>query len=141
MDPKTSSQLDPKLQEAYDRVMGVATNGKPISSPVTPSIPTPTPTSIPPAQVIPSPATTLASNGPVSPTPIQPTQTTQTTQNSTMPTEDIKSDTKSHAFVAKGNSGMKVSPVILAVGGVAFLLIYTVIWIKVFNLSVPFINQ
>lgn len=45
-----------------------------------------------------------------------------------------------HGFVApKKKAG--ISPVILIVGGVVFVIVYTLIWVKVFNIPLPFLGQ
>lgn len=171
MDPK---QLDPKLQEAYNRVMGVNLTAPTNSStptdtpsvpanpvaqqdPTTPAMPptpqdqTAIPNPAPAAPVMPSPVVTPdPTAAPVVPmadptTPAEPAPSEEKpaeapTVETAMPSMESTVSTKPHAFVAKGN-GMKVSPVIIAVGGIAFLLIYSLVWIKVFNLSIPFINQ
>lgn len=165
MDPKKAAQLDPKLQEAYDRVMGVATNpAQPAASPA-PVAPAASPSPIMPTQsqspAMPvSPVDPMISGATPSVTPTispQPDTASQpmpvipadpTTPNASpavtapaMPAQDPLpgSPAKPHAFVAK--KGMKVSPVILAVGGIAFLVVYTLIWVKVFNLQLPFLPQ
>lgn len=115
MDQKVSHQLDPKLQEAYDRVMGVQ---------------------------VPAPTESKTSVAPANPVPVQPASAASSTVSivqQPVASVDNASVTKNHTFVAK--KGMKISPLFLVIGGVAFLLLYTIIWIKVFNLSVPFINQ
>lgn len=176
MDPKASAQLDPKLQEAYNKIMGVSLNDN--NAPITPATnPTPNTTPDPTAPITTSADPTITP----SPTPLQPVSppdvatlpsenslpvipdNTSPTQQSpqsiveasqpTPPTEEVNVTTeptmatventasiKSHAFVAKGGS-MKISPAILIVGGIVFLILYTIIWIKVFNIPVPYINQ
>lgn len=139
MDPKASAQLDPKLQEAYDRVMSMQIE--------TPANPQPAQTAPLAQQMPPSPVSQNTTMN----TPNQPIQNPMP-QVMPAPDEMVKTpspliDTvennvsvKPQSFVAKG-SGLQVSPVILVVGAVAFLIVYTVIWIKVFNLPVPYINQ
>lgn len=91
MNPKNLSHLDPKLKEAYERVMG---------------------TSVPaPAQALPSPA-------PVVSTPVQETPQNQVVAN-------------------KKREGL--SPILVGVAVILFFAAYTIIWIKVFNLKVPFL--
>lgn len=174
MDPKASSQLDPKLQEAYNRVMGTNLNAPtdpstnsstpattdPIITPAMPAAPQDTTTMPNPAPAAPVMSSTITPSPTTAPAAPVTDQTTPTDPAPTLPTEDKPAEpetppltgeptmssmestvsTKSHAFVAKGNS-MKVSPVIIVIGGIAFLLIYSLVWIKVFNLSIPFINQ
>lgn len=169
MDPQKASQLDPKLQEAYDRVMGVATN---LAQPTTNTTPTDPATTI--AQATPGASTSPTDSPQVqvdtttTPIPLQPDpanmpqmpnidplpaqnptdpltttpEPTTSTSSPAMTTVENTATVKTHAFVAKGEGkGVKISPVIWVIGGVAFLLVYTVVWIKVFNLPVPFINQ
>lgn len=154
MDPKSSTQLDPKLQEAYNRVMGVTVN--------TPGTPAATiPTSAPASAIPTDPAVNA---NPVPSTPNLEVTTPSAPQVSDnmppMPAQEDKKEEKeemvqtpgqptvsmqstvaapSQSFVAK--KGMKISPVILIVGGITFLLIYALIWIKIFNLPLPFLGQ
>lgn len=45
-----------------------------------------------------------------------------------------------HGFVApKKKSG--ISPLLLILGGVVFVIVYTLVWIKVFNISLPFLGK
>jgi hypothetical protein len=165
MDPKSSAQLDPKLQEAYNRVMGTPTGPATPTDPAAPAAnPTPAPTDqigpimpnvtpdptalTTPPTVDPTVSSTPTGPEPTPITPADPTLPTPTItpepvqpviETPTQPTMTTVENTASHAFVAK--KGMKISPVILIVGGIVFLLVYTLVWVKVFNLSVPFINQ
>lgn len=178
MDPKKASQLDPTLQAAYDRVMGVATstpsdltqtpvtlvaptaNPTPATSfdPSTPATPMPdptntssnsgssmpqmpieTPTDIPPVAPVESPQPSISTPPP---TEIPTTPVVEQTVQTPMATVESTVTMKPHAFVAK-NEGKKakISPVIWVIGAIAFLLVYTIVCIKIFNLSVPYINQ
>lgn len=206
MDPKQSSQLDPALQQAYDRVMGTnvsapadsATPGTPTPvdpTATTPPAPSDTPTTTPsPADPssTPVPDPNISAQTPTDTTPLVtpttdvPSSPVPTTDNpvtpapdmptipadpsSTPPVSDVPpvpapeevptivnqevvetpaptpnvsmentASVKPQAFV--GKKGMKISPVILAVGGVAFLVVYTLVWVKVFNLQLPFLPQ
>lgn len=97
MNPKNLSHLDPKLKEAYERVMG---------------------TSVPaPAQAS---STPLASP---SPTPAVSTPVQEAPQN--------------QVVANKKKEGL--SPILVGVAVILFFAAYTVIWIKVFNLKVPFL--
>ncbi|MDE2590645.1 MAG: hypothetical protein KGL95_13385 [Patescibacteria group bacterium] len=169
MDPKQQlNQLDPKLKEAYERVMGTPVSNSP-TQPATqtpPSVPpqTPAPNAAPPPpppptqnQSVPSPTQTPAPP-PIQPTPISPvgnphmqpgaslnpfgTQAPQPGSNAT-PTQPghaatpAKPGTASHGFVAN-KRGLHFSPLLLIVGGIFFLLVYTVFWLKFFNIPLPF---
>ena len=166
MDPKSSTQLDPKLQEAYNRVMGTPT-GNDVTQPTTATNSTLTPSSLPTDQagpvmpnvtpisdatvtnpvptanpVIPDPINTPAAIDPmanVTPPVIETPPVTIETSQPTMSTVENTASVKSQAFSAK--KGMKVSPVILIVGAIVFLIVYTLIWVKVFGLQIPFLPQ
>lgn len=159
MDPKQSAQLDPKLQEIYDRVMGTSVPQQPPLPAVQPTIQSqsvvPEPITVQPkaatitAATTPMPTQTAAPVLAPDPLPATPPQTpinlpqmSASALDSINPAPAVPAKKKFTAFMGKKNMKMdfKVSPAILIVGAVAFLLIYTVIWVKVFNLSVPIIN-
>jgi len=138
MDPKVPQPLDPKLQEAYDRVMGVAVDPAP-------SI---TGTPDPIIQEQPIPSASASTTQPLSETmqapglPIIPSlplteEVTKTPQPLMVPGAPSG---KTHAFVAK-SGGRKMSPIIWVAGGVVFLIIYTIVCFKLFNVPIPFISQ
>jgi len=132
MDPQKLSSLDPKLREAYQRVMGT-TIPEPQAAPLSQAsapIPQPefvpaSPTTIPTQQAsnfvqmnseIPAAAPTaaLAPNftvPPVSQVPIMP----------------IK------------KKGSSIMPVLFVIVGLVFIVIYTLFWTKIFNLKLPFL--
>lgn len=119
MDPKTLPTLDPKLKEAYERVMG---------SSVTPP---------PPAPVQPQPV-------PAAPQPPPPAPAKSDVE--------LAGGSSVHhtttSFVAGNVAGNveaagkpKISPLILVFAGVIFLLVYTLFWMRFFNLPLPFLSQ
>lgn len=126
MDSKNLGQLDPKLKAAYDRVMStsVNTNTAPAapaaahtpSTATPPPVPTPPPAPPPPAHHTPLHATNLMES------------TTPSTGSTAIPkvTEPKK---------AKGG----ISPVILIVGGIVFFAVYTLLWVTVFKIPIPFL--
>ncbi|MBI2337859.1 hypothetical protein HYU95_01635 [Candidatus Daviesbacteria bacterium] len=161
MDPKNQlSGLDPKLKEAYERVMGTIppaspkpSGGEPASPPPQQpptQEPTPPPAAIPqspepaalpqqPESPPPPPAaeTSAVSNEP-SPSPIQPP--VQPAEPPAQP--DIKQPIHiATGFVAnapkkeKVGGGLKISRPIFMALGVTFLVLYVFFWIRVFNLS------
>lgn len=93
MDPKSNSgqPLDPKLQETYDRVMGVSLSGgatpSDTTTPTTPTPTTPTPT---PTQPDPTtPASPSDTTTPTTPSPIStPEPTMPSTDTPTMPSNE-----------------------------------------------------
>lgn len=167
MDPKQQlNQLDPKLQEAYNRVMGTASNaGTPASnaaSPTPPAAPAqnnpqpqppsfqpvaPTPPPTQPVTPIPQPQTIPTPPAPIQPTPSTPPPQTPDTVAATISIggQGLTATGGPSGFVASAQAapGKKhgVSPVILLFGALVFFLVYTLVWVKVFNLSVPFITQ
>lgn len=107
---KDMSKLDPKLKEAYDRVMGTS---------ITPPQPPKPEHQEVQHEELPQHQPTMAT---VNPAP----------QNSSSPTSIHK------AMGVKKKSGF--SPLILALLGLLFFVAYSIIWVKVFNFKVPFLN-
>lgn len=120
MDPKLAQNLDPKLKETYDRIMGTQINPQP-GTPV-PAVPQPvqTPTPTPQFQTQPqTPTQTAEQQVPVSPQPGM---------------VNINATVAQAKPVASAASKKKMSPVIFIAAGIGFFLIYTVIWLKVFKI-------
>lgn len=105
MNPNLAQSLDPKLKEAYDRVMGTQINTKPQAA----------------AAAVPQ-----ANPQPVNQAPAPEKQDTKVEMVSV---NTSNSDLKTAPLAKKS----KLSPVFLIAGGVAFFLVYTVIWLKVFK--------
>lgn len=125
MNPTTQGQLDPKLKETYDRVMGsqFTVPAAPPKSPVMPSAsipPSPVQTQTP-AQTVQAP---LPSSGQAIPAsaPAQVFVASPATPNGSKTT------------VVKNPSGKKISPVIFIILGIAFFAVYAVVWLKVFRI-------
>ncbi len=118
--PKTPQDLDPKLKEAYDRVMGgnfsqpmptVPTNPPPKIEPVPAATAYPTPPSIPltnPIPVVNNLAPLSAMSPSSAPIAAQPAASTK--------------------------KKSKISPVLFLFVGLAFFAVYAVVWAKVFKL-------
>lgn len=125
MDNKTPQQLDPKLKEAYDRVMGTV---------VTPPLKTPQPATPP----LPEHQQSVSSVSPVSPTPAaQPEpEHEQTTPTPTTTVEAQPIIQKGVPLKKKG----KVSPLIIFLGIIVFIAVYAIVWVKYFGLKVPYLN-
>lgn len=112
MNPKTPQDLDPKLKEAYERVMG-GNQGQPLSPATPPG--TPVPPQAPPPSV---PLTNPFAN------PQPPTTTNvQSPSSSPMGTNGKPMKKK-----------LKMSPIIFLVVGLAFFVVYAVVWAKIFKL-------
>lgn len=117
MDPKAAQTLDPKLKEAYDRVMGATVPKTP--PPQMPSVDLPTPPKEP-EMPLSQPAVTVNVSTPPAPAHITPHP--------------------SSGFVATHEE--KKSPVsgtLLVIAGVVFLLVYTLFWLKWFGIALPFL--
>lgn len=146
MDPKQPAQLDPKLKEAYDRVMGTAT--PPVASPTTPQPPVPVATPNPAVTLPPTQSTSAApTTQPAAPTPAEPPLTvapvvmphsTETVRIGGATPIEVQHTTT--GVVVKGTK-KGISPVIIALGAIVFLVVYSLFWIKFLNVPVPFINQ
>ncbi len=129
MEPKKITDLDPKLKEAYERVMGTSFAQPPQQSqPIAP-------------QPQPSPAIPMQQTQ-----PIQPMQSPQIQQQqpAAIPMTGAQKQTPAtNTFVGKKlpiHIGKpKISPVIFLVGGVVFFIVYTIFWLKFFKVSVPFL--
>lgn len=120
-DKQQLSNLDPKLKEAYDRVMGTTFTPPAASAPqqATPATPTPEPF-IPPTTV-------------QSPLMQQTPQPVMQTVNVSVP------DNTPKGFVAgqrEENAGGGISPIIIVLAGIVFFAVYIVFWIKVFNIPI-----
>lgn len=110
---KQISGLDPKLKEIYERVMN---------------------TSISSAQL------TQAATPPVQPTP-QPVVAQQPVAHSQAvpqaPESAFISSLSNVATDTQASHG--ISPILIALFAIAFLAVYTLIWVKLFHLQVPFL--
>ncbi len=118
MNPKTPQDLDPKLKEAYDRVMGAnVDNG---------SAPAQGPQVVPPPQ----PMTPPTASVPPSQTPFNQTVEAPPPINVSAPTYTVPNLQPAQPVKKKS----KVSPVIFLVVGLAFFAVYAVVWAKIFGL-------
>lgn len=122
---KTTTQLDPKLKEAYDRVMGTVITPSP-KSPNQSQQSTSLPEHSEPVQSAPPPL------------PIQPTL-----EHPAAATPVMATVTAQAPIVQKGVAVKKkkrVSPLIIGLLVIVFLAVYAVVWVKYFGLKVPFLN-
>lgn len=138
MDPQKLASLDPKLREAYQRVMGT-----PIPPP-TPTPPAPEPQSIPTPTATPEPQFSIPSQAEL-PEPSQPQPPVQPTNfdqmDSQVPATPSQNFIRPPAqvqtmSVKKKNSMM---PILFAIAGLFFIAIYTLFWLKIFNFKFPFL--
>jgi hypothetical protein len=134
MDPQKLSQLDPKLQEAYLRVMGTQ-----IPTPqANPSVQTPVAAPQFQVQQEPIPAPTPVSQ------PIQGMNSEIPVPQTSMPDSLRMTPPVAPApafrpqpVAFEKKSGM--IPVFFVIVGVVFIVIYALFWTKVFNLKLPFL--
>lgn len=142
MDPKAANanfpnHLDPKLKEAYERVMGTATTKQEPN----PAQPMPA-TQAPPASVPTQPPASPAATPP--PTPIASYQVPSlqpanspfaATTLSTSKTTPVKPSAKPTVSEKKSSPIMTI---LLVLGGIIFFLAYTIVCVKLLNVTLPF---
>jgi hypothetical protein len=134
MDPQKLSQIDPKLREAYLRVMGTEVSAPQANPPVQ------TPVSVPQfqAQQEPIPAPTPVSQ------PIQEMNSEIPVPKTSMPdglrmTPPIGPAPAFRPQPAAFEKKSGMMPVLFAVVGIVFIVIYALFWTRVFNLKLPFL--
>ena len=148
MDPQKLSQLDSKLREAYQRVMGT-----PILQSQTPPMPTPPmpdPTPAPPPQ--PEPQPPPPTGGEPTPNieepPAAPQPATPPIPEPAMPIPppaqadnfvQMNSEVASAQSTAIKKKNGVMMPVLFGVMGLTFIVIYTFFWTKIFNFKLPFL--
>ncbi|MFH1833333.1 MAG: hypothetical protein ABH816_04210 [Candidatus Levyibacteriota bacterium] len=147
MDPKTA-QLDPKLKEAYERVMGTAVPKT--QTPQAPQTPQPlTPVkeaSIPTANtkgviIPPVQNPSVAPVAPNTPTPGIITNSGITTPSVKTPVSpSINKGTSFSATAGKGGSG-GFPRILIFLFLLIFFVGYGIFWIKFFKLSVPYLSD
>lgn len=131
MDPKLSG-LDPKLREAYERVM----NGpSPVPSGI--NVPPANPAAPPPVtQPIVTPA---PEPEPVpAPTPVSPPPPTPVPAASNF-AFNANYQTNQGTTTTVKKAGGKMSSVLIILGLVVLLVAYTFVWVYLFKLKIPFL--
>jgi hypothetical protein len=120
MNPKTINDLDPKLKETYERVMGTSFG---------PQAPTSTSQ---PAQA------TIAVEQPVVPQPQKSAPEMVPSPQSTKPAASVPEMTipSTSVFIQNATKTQKKSSkrLLFIVGGVIFFIAYIVVWAKIFGL-------
>jgi hypothetical protein len=136
MNPKTVNDLDPKLKETYERVMG--TSFTPAAAPAAQSRPVQT-------TVVEQPVVEPAAQVPVQPLPPLPQQLAsnpmqemvQSPQMTKMPPFQVTAVPPASVMIQNATTTKKKSflkPALLIIGGIIFFIAYGVIWAKVFGL-------
>lgn len=115
MNPNLAQNLDPKLKETYDRVMGTQLNPQPAQK----TQPAPKPAQ--PVQEVHLPQT---------PPPTAPEPTLQKEPEVEMVNINGTVSVAKPAAVSKKKSSL----VVFIAAGIGFLLLYTIIWFKVFKI-------
>ncbi len=149
MDPKTLPNLDPKLKEVYERVMGSSVTQTPPVPVVPPAQTQPPVNSAPPSQPTPPPQPNLQSPPPSTQKPLNNTdQELHATQvfnphlNSGRPKLEASpapasvSAVKTTGVETKGKS--KIGAPVLALMGIVFLILYAIFWVSFFKVRLPF---
>jgi hypothetical protein len=156
MDTQKMSQLDPKLRDAYERVMGIAIP-KPQTTPSQIKTPSPASGSTAPVSATiqsPQPQSQPESNAASSTsepqsTPLAPQSQSIPEQqasnfvrmNSEAPTSTSNSATLSpqiQTISLKKKNGI-LTPILFGIVALVFLVIYTLFWTKIFNFKLPFL--
>lgn len=149
MDPKTMPNLDPKLRETYERVMG--TTLKPSSVDKTrdnqkPTAPQTSPTASLSAGGTPGAvhkpesvsAAAIAQMGGTAHEATPPVKPVENTSHSTTTVRlDATNEEATHPAKDVKKKG-KISPVFFIIGGVVFFVVYGLFWAKVLHLPLPF---
>ncbi len=135
MDPKAVSNLDPKLKETYDRVMGTATPGSPAGS------------AAPPAPAVAPVNADITQAQAAAPT-VAPTETPQATGQPAYNADNLRFQAAIQApagSVPVGGAVAKIPGqtssllrILYIIAAIVFFVVYTFVWIKVFNLPLPF---
>ncbi len=139
MDSKNQlSQLDPKIKEAYDRVMNTTVHHNPTAPDNTNATvpnehnPTTPPSTPPIAKLSPTPVQPAAAS--LTPTP-QPVVTNNSLRREP---EKIHIGGVPHGGTMQKKKSA-VSPIVYIICGLIFLVIYIIFWLKFFNVPVPFL--
>jgi hypothetical protein len=152
MDPQKLSQLDPKLRDVYQRIMGTQVS-KPQPAPIPQqSEPVQEQTFMPPiSQIQPQPQPFPAQQPqpvvPAQPSPVfaqmnpqipTPTPTMAASSNFAAPIVSATPQAQGMVIEKKGGSSIKF--ILFGILALIFLVIYTLFWTKIFNLKLPFLS-
>ncbi len=149
MDPASLSNLDPKLRETYERVMGA--NGSAAAAPTPPTPPTDSTTATPAVDPASATAATApkeedAPQAPVSLDDINKREAAPV-QESSPASDQPQTVTINQPLPAQAESNIITPPphghggllkVFYVLGGAVFFAIYVLFWMKILNVSLPF---
>jgi hypothetical protein len=136
MNPKDINNLDPKLKETYDRVMGTSLGANPTAAPATMEVQPIAPPQEKAQTVVPQPAeqNPLGSAQPETSTPDTNVSQVFRADSSSKPSETANVSSPSFKKEApKKMSGNKLLPIIVVVA-IVFFAIYAVVWAKLLGL-------
>ncbi len=131
MNPKSINDLDPKLKETYERVMGTsfsprsAPPQRPLQTTVVQQTETISPQPLTPAQTIPQQP--VASGPEMVASPQGPKMGDPFTEVEAPPATILIKATKTQ-------KKLPLMPIFVFVGGVIFFIVYALVWAKVFGL-------
>ena len=156
MDPNSLTNLDPKLRETYERVMGTSTPA--------PTTPLPQAADATPAATtdIASKPATDALSTPVAPDPTNPLSPAEPMTSATPPSDGLSQpvvaesplsqeqpqnvtinqplpDPTAGVIINKPHGHMGLIRVFYILGAIVFFIIYMFFWIKIFNIKIPFL--
>lgn len=122
MNPKNYTNLDPKLREAYDRVMNAVIS--PVSEP---------------AQ-----STTVVSNqtftpGPQTPKPPSTPPPAPLVNPVVQKQAQMTAGTITGVSISQHKSG--ILPIVIILGGIIFFAVYAFFWLKFFQIQLPFLSN
>jgi hypothetical protein len=136
MNPKSLNDLDPKLKETYERVMGTSLPGNPVATPA-PTMQT-QPATTQPIASEPEPQSSPQPEIPM-PSPVEDSTVSQVfradnkdDKNDSTETATVSSPSSENKKAAK-TSGKKLLPIVI-VGVVIFFAAYAILWAKVLGL-------
>ena len=139
MDPKALNNLDPKLKETYDRVMGTTT------PPASTAPQTPTAPATPPAAATPSPVNINIQQAAPEAT-AQPTDAASPVPSYTTDNLKFQAAIQTPMVGAAPMAGLAPQPqgpssllkILYIIGAIVFFVVYAYFWAKIFNLPLPF---
>lgn len=144
MNPKSVNDLDPKLKEAYERIMGTAVNPtgqNPLGSTSTTEKPAEQPVNEPQTPNIPLMQTQPVVNQNTRPLPTQNTQIETQSQHQThnpfmqTPEPPVSALTQNGTLQATPQKKkINLLPIFLIIGGLIFFVVYIFVWARVFGL-------
>lgn len=139
MNPKNLNDLDPKLREAYEKVMGTNFNPAGPSAEASNQTPSAQPQSQPLMQTQPAdePTPAIQTIPTQPPAPANPTPSPLPSQNPFVQTPEPPPTvfTQTDTLPKEQNSKkLNFMPIIFVIGGAIFFAAYAVIWAKLFGL-------